>query len=431
MAIISVMTTAGETLRAQNVALGTTSQTTRIEADMGHVTTAALAMALTDVVTPFVPVRETTNPQGRALPNDPVAQFRYLDAAAVNYDITGFGIFAGATMTHYICDDAGAAIYQKTAGLILDVILYITARSGDQATFTFSDDLTAPVGTEAVPGLVRLATLAEAQAIIAHSPQGVLSVLRGWQQVGAWWTALTIAASKIPGLDAGKIISGMLAFARLPAATQTEAVRGDATDNDSVMSPYRTRQAIEALTPGADFQTFNASGTWVKPAGAKSVQIVLWNGGHNGSSTNGGIGGGCHVATIPADLVPASVPVTVAGGGGGLSQFGDASTGMRQGSDSRDGGAFVYDPGATVTLRDIGYLTGGTGGGAITGFFIGGGAAGNPFQRGATEVTQNPAAGAWGGGSSGGDGGNGEVPGGGGGRGGMGARGRVIVVTHF
>ena len=158
MAIINVMTDDGETLRASDVAAGTTSQVTRIEADMGHVTTAALARALTDVVIPHAPVRETTNPQGRALASDPVAQFRYLDAAAVDYNIVGFGIFAGATMTHYICDDAGATIYPKTAGLILDVVLYIVAESGDQATFTFSDDLMAPVATTVVPGLVRLAT---------------------------------------------------------------------------------------------------------------------------------------------------------------------------------------------------------------------------------------------------------------------------------
>ena len=96
MAIISVMTDAGETLRTQDVANGTSSQVTRIEADMGFVATAALAQALTDVATPFVPVRETTNPQGKALANDPVAQFRYLDADAVDYEIKGFGIFAGS-----------------------------------------------------------------------------------------------------------------------------------------------------------------------------------------------------------------------------------------------------------------------------------------------------------------------------------------------
>ena len=38
-------------------------------------------------------------------------------------------------------------------------------------------------------------------------------MLRGWQQIEAWWDALTIAASKIPNLSASKITSGMLNFA--------------------------------------------------------------------------------------------------------------------------------------------------------------------------------------------------------------------------
>ena len=218
---------------------------------MGHVTTEALAMALTDVVTPFVPVRETTNPQGRALPNDPVAQFRYLDADAVDYEIKGFGIFAGATMTHYICDDAGATIYQKTAGLILDVILYITARSGDQATFTFSDDLTAPVATEVVPGLVRLATPSEAQVTSNHSNLGVLSVLRGWQQTLAWWTALTKVSLRN----------------KLVMATAQQARGG--TGRRRVMTAELTSVAITALTPDTG-PAHTSSPTLAPTTGSKS-----------------------------------------------------------------------------------------------------------------------------------------------------------------
>ena len=161
MAIISVMTTDGENLRSDNVANGTTSQVDRIEAASGHVATAALARALSDVVTPFVPVRETNNPQGRALSADPVAQFRYQDGAQVTYNIVEFGVFAGNVMTHYICDDAGGTIYPKTPSLLLDVVLHITATSGDQATFTFDADLMAPVATTGTPGLVRLATDAD------------------------------------------------------------------------------------------------------------------------------------------------------------------------------------------------------------------------------------------------------------------------------
>ena len=207
MAIISVMTADGENLRAQNIANGSTSQIDRIEAAMGHVATAALARALSDVVTPFVPVRQINNPQGRALASDPVAQFRYQDGAQVDYNIVEFGVFAGTVMTHYICDDAGGTIYPKTASLLLDVVLHITATSGDQATFTFDADLTAPVATTGTPGLVRLATDVEAQATGANaSDQRVPTLSKLW----TWWNTVRpgiialIAAAATP---AGGIVA--------------------------------------------------------------------------------------------------------------------------------------------------------------------------------------------------------------------------------
>ena len=247
MAIINEMTDAGETLRADNVANGTTSQVTRIEADMGHVTTAALARALTDVVIPFVPVRETTNPQGRALASDPVAQFRYLDAAAVNYNIVGFGIFAGNVMTHYICDDAGATIYPKTAGLILDVVLYIVAESGDQATFTFSDDLVAPLATEVVPGLLRKATDAEADATEANALDTVVPTMA---KVWRWWN---------------NAITKLLLRTRLGMATAQQARAGS---GDGVMTAELTSEAVGALAPNATSDQVRATLGGTDPASA-------------------------------------------------------------------------------------------------------------------------------------------------------------------
>ena len=168
MAIIAVMTNAGENLRAQNLAGSLTSQITRIEADAGYVATIAAAEALTDVVTPFTPVREATNPDGKALANDPVFQCRYLDpssdATLGNYDIKGFGVFAGDVMAFYICDSAGAVLREKRPTAILEQNIYITVSSGDLSTFTFQDALPAPLATELVPGLVRLATDAEVKA---------------------------------------------------------------------------------------------------------------------------------------------------------------------------------------------------------------------------------------------------------------------------
>ena len=163
----------GEQLRAQHLIDGVSYQITKIKAGSGHVATAALARARTDIVTPFVPARENDSPQGIALANDPVAQVRYIDAASVTYDIKEFGAFAGTQMTHYICDDGGATLYPKTPTLTLDVGLYIAVASGDQAAFTFGDEIKAPLATNLVPGLTRLATGTEVgNAIDGTDPTG-------------------------------------------------------------------------------------------------------------------------------------------------------------------------------------------------------------------------------------------------------------------
>ena len=167
MAIIQVITNYGEQLRAQNLVDDSTFQVVNIKAGGGHVTTAAAAQALTDIVTPFVPARENANPPGVTLPDDPVAQFRYRETASVNYEIKEYGVFVAGGMTHYVCRDDGGTLHEKTAGLALDVGLYFAVASGDQAAFTFQDPLTVPVATPptnnsaGVPGIVRLASAAE------------------------------------------------------------------------------------------------------------------------------------------------------------------------------------------------------------------------------------------------------------------------------
>ena len=161
MAIIAVLTDVGEQLRAQHLVDGTTYQITKIKAGAGHVTTAALAVARTDIVTPLVPARENDNPAGVALAHDPVAQVRYVDPASVTYDIKEFGVFVGTQMTHFICDDAGAILYHKTPTLTLDVGIYIAVASGDQAAFTFQEAAANALATTEQTGLVELASDAE------------------------------------------------------------------------------------------------------------------------------------------------------------------------------------------------------------------------------------------------------------------------------
>ena len=99
------------------------------------------------------------------------------------------------------------------------------------------------------------ATNPQAEADEANaSDTAIMTVAKMWR----WWNSISVAANKItgvlatariPNLSANKITSGMLAFARLPAATVAEAMRGLVSDDDGVMTAYKTRLAIEELAP--------------------------------------------------------------------------------------------------------------------------------------------------------------------------------------
>lgn len=141
---------------------------------------------------------------------------------------------------------------------------------------------------------------------------------------------------------------------------------------DIIALKDNTNYLYEKLN-AADIQTFDASGTWTKPAingtvVGTMVRIQVWGAGGSGgrgSNCGGGGGGGYNEVFLPITSLGATETVTI--GAGGAARTGSNQDGAVGGNSSFGSHCTAYGGGGGGTSNK----TGGGGGGAISAGSVG------------------------------------------------------------
>ena len=217
MAMIDVYTTAGRALLMQAQVAQTDLTVALVKVGTGHVATAAAARALVDIVTPFLPVREFASPPSFA--GEDTFQVSLFAAGSDAFTVNEIGVFVGATMVRYICDDGGAAVFSKPVNAASLQGFVLTFEDGEVRIATV-DYVVQPVATTHNYGLVRLGEPGDAGAVVLTAEQIAMLVTAAGRSdsnltsfLNTWWSNISVAAAKL---------SGIIRPSNLPYAT-TEA----------------------------------------------------------------------------------------------------------------------------------------------------------------------------------------------------------------
>jgi len=199
------------------------------------------------------------------------------------------------------------------------------------------------------------------------------------------------------------------------AKIQGTAVSSSAPTNGDLL---RYVSGTTQWEPGAgvDVQLFTTSGTWTKPSGCRTVQIVCIGAGGGGGSGHahasankggggGGGGGGITELTYRAVALPGSLTVTVGTngtGGAGVSASTNGNPGTAGGTSSLSASGITYASAVGGNFGAGGTNSGGAGGAALTTNALWLGGAGGTGGTAAIGTTASTSQGAPGGGGGGG-----------------------------